>query len=115
MVESLIASLDLAMLTLIVSIKLVLFTVHNYLTKRDYTYSIDDVFDLFLAVLISIWVQQYYAYSSLPKPGTYDFVVNSDDLYAFYAFDANQTGKFRLMIFLACIVGCIWGRFLMML
>lgn len=45
-----------ANIALIVCAKLVLFTVHNHLTKRDYSYSIDDVFDLGLAVLIIIWI-----------------------------------------------------------
>ena len=54
--KSLANSMYSASMTLLFCAKLILFTVHNHLTKRDYTYSIDDLFDLGVAVLVIVWI-----------------------------------------------------------
>ena len=46
----------------IIPLRILLFTLHNYLTKRDYSYSIDDLCDLGLATCICVWVYYYFLY-----------------------------------------------------
>lgn len=62
LVESMGASFELSVFALIMPIKLLLFSVHNYLTKRDYTFSIDDLSDLAIAICVSVWIAYYFKY-----------------------------------------------------
>lgn len=49
--------------------KLLLFTIHNYLTKRDYTYSIDDIGDIAVAICVGVWIYTFQAWSAIePQP-----------------------------------------------
>ena len=66
----------IAIFALIIPIKLISFTVHNYLTKRDYSYSTDDICDLSLAICIIIWIVKWYESQNIEHPG-FEFVVTA--------------------------------------
>ena len=60
------AAYDQAVFALIVPAKGLLFAgVHNYLTKRDYTYQIDDLSDLVVVVCVVIWIYTWYSWSTI--------------------------------------------------
>ena len=61
--DSLFLSFELGIVSLIMPFKLLLFSIHNYLTKRDYTYSIDDVSDFALAICMCVWIYTYSSWS----------------------------------------------------
>ena len=63
LVENLIWSFKLSVFALIMPFKMILFTVHNYLTKRDYTYSADDLSDFAIAVCVAVWIFTYIKWS----------------------------------------------------
>ena len=79
-------SLKLSAATLVWPCKLILFSVHNYLTGRDYSYSIDDLFDLIMLVVIAVWYYTYIVWSGTPLPPgeSRDFIQTNDDLYFFH-------------------------------
>lgn len=56
----------MSIFSLVMPCKLITFTVHNYLTKRDYTYSIDDICDLGITCCAIVWIVTYYDWSSQP-------------------------------------------------
>ena len=41
---------------MLMPLRAVCFAFHNSLTKRDYTYQIDDLFDLIIAACVAIWI-----------------------------------------------------------
>ena len=61
----LVLSFSFALATLIMPLKMITFSIHNSLTKRDYSYSIDDLGDLALAVCVGIWVYTYIWWSDI--------------------------------------------------
>ena len=73
--DALMITLYMCLVSLVMPLKIVAFTVHNLLTKRDYSYSIDDICDIGLLVCDIVWFYTYMAWSSLPKDeGTETFV-----------------------------------------
>ena len=46
-------------------LKVLLFKIHNYLTKRDYTYTIDDICDVAIAICISVWIYTYQEWKEI--------------------------------------------------
>ena len=88
------------------------------MTKRDYTYSIDDFGDLVLLVCISYWIYQFLVWSEVDAEA--DYVTNKVEAYVYQIMrrmDANQ-GKdsdFKINIFLVVMSFFIWMRFLLML
>lgn len=70
--------LKTAIFALIIPLRILLFTLHNFLTKRDYTYSIDDICDVGLAGCILLWVYNFFAYQSEPIRNTeFEDIINS--------------------------------------
>ena len=61
-----IETFEMCLIAIVMPCKTLLFTVHNYLTKRDYTYSIDDICDLGILICIIVWIYTYIAWSSEP-------------------------------------------------
>jgi len=64
LVDTLGACYNLAVFALIMPLRAVIFSVHNVLTKRDYTYQIDDFFDLIIAVCVGMWVYLVFIWSN---------------------------------------------------
>lgn len=48
-------------------LRVVTFSVHNYLTRRDYSYSIDDICDLVVFVCLIIWIYTYFDWSQISE------------------------------------------------
>lgn len=57
--KSLFTAFEISICALIFPVKTLLFTIHNYLTQRDYTYSIDDACDIILLGTVTYWILQY--------------------------------------------------------
>jgi len=47
---------NLACFALIMVLRLLIFTFHNRLTQRDYSYQLDDVIDLTIALCVAAWI-----------------------------------------------------------
>lgn len=62
-VNAFIETFEMCLIAIVMPCKTLLFTVHNYLTKRDYSYSIDDICDLGLLICIIVWVYTYFHWS----------------------------------------------------
>ena len=62
-VNAFIETFEMCLIAIVMPCKTLLFTVHNYLTKRDYSYSIDDICDLGLLICIIVWVYTYFSWS----------------------------------------------------
>ena len=60
--DNLFRAFEIALIALIVPTKTFLFSVHNYLTQRDYTYSIDDACDILLLGTVSFWIYTFVAW-----------------------------------------------------
>ena len=75
--DDLFVSFELGTLALIMPFKLLLFTIHNYLTKRDYTYSIDDIGDIAVAICVGVWIYTFQAWSAIePQPDEKAYIEN---------------------------------------
>ena len=95
--------------------RLILFTVHNYLTKRDYSYSLDDICDFGITVCVSVWLYTWFDWSIIDCPPDAT-VCNVDwDKYTFWLFDKAGNDEFNFIIFLAVLIVLFWVRFLLML
>ena len=99
-------------------IKTLLFTVNNILTKRDYTYSIDDFSDFILFVCIGYWVYTFLIWASVESQET--FVTTRIENYVYQVMsrmdpNTSEDSDFKINIFLVIISFCIWMRFLLML
>ena len=57
-------SLKLSVWMLIWPCRIILFSIHNYLTGRAYTYSLDDLCDLFIALSIFVWSYSFIVWSN---------------------------------------------------
>ena len=109
-------SFEMCLVALVMPLKAVSFTVHNYLTKRDYSYSIDDICDFGILVCVIVWFYTFIEWSTLPKDeGSESYVITSADVYTYFTITKTLAGEFELMIFLSVMVMLIWGRFLLML
>ena len=53
----------IAIFSLVMPCKILLYSVHNKLTKRDYTFMIDDFCDLGLTTCVGIWIYTYISWS----------------------------------------------------
>ena len=62
-VNAFIETFEMCLIAIVMPCKTILFTVHNYLTKRDYSYSIDDICDLGILICIIVWVYTYFHWS----------------------------------------------------
>ena len=51
--------------------KLLIVSIHNYLTKRDYIYSIEDICDICIGIVIGIWIYLVVTWS--------DFVLGENE------------------------------------
>ena len=58
-VDNLTSSLKTSLPTVIWPCRLIFFTVHNYLTGRDYSYSMDDLFDIIMLTVVTVWFSTY--------------------------------------------------------
>lgn len=80
--DNLIGSFNVALITLVMPIKLVASSVHNILSKRDYSYSIDDWSDIALAICIFIWIYTYLLWrEESAMPGLEDFDIDPGSRY----------------------------------
>ena len=98
--------------------KIIAFTAHNWLTKRDYTYSLDDMCDIGIATCVAIWVYLIEAWSQLPKPEDPNLaatVTGDFENYCYWFILKNYEHSFRFLVFLAVMITFIWVRFLLML
>ena len=59
-------------------LKLIMFTIHNYMTMRDYSYSIDDICDLAIAICIGIWTYTYMTWTKEEIPLDVQFAVRTN-------------------------------------
>ena len=116
LVDSLRACYNLSVFALLMPLRAVCFTLHNALTKRDYTYQIDDLFDLIIAACVGIWIYTVFVWQNedprnpsdeFSRKGTFDH-------YVFVALEKVNT-DFNLMYFLSVMVFVMWGRFVAML
>jgi len=57
-------------------LRLVMFSIHNSLTKRDYSYSVDDYSDITVLLMLSIWIYTRYTWNteSFVDPNTQTYV-----------------------------------------
>ena len=46
-------------------LRVVTFSAHTFLTRRDYSYSIDDICDFTVFLCISIWIYTYVQWSDI--------------------------------------------------
>ena len=95
-------------------LKCLMFTLHNYFTKRDYSYSIDDLSDLAIAVCVGVWIYTYFDWGSRESEDP-ELANTRQEKYAFFAIKFNVEGDFNLIPFLAAIVFFMWARFILML
>lgn len=99
------------------------FTVHNMLTKRDYTYSIDDLFDLIIAICVGVWTYCILTWMNIDAKPSHDggdgakgFSVKGEfKHYVYIAIEKTGAKDFNTIMFLACMVFVMWGRFVVML
>ena len=110
----------LSVLSLYVPCRTFLFTVHNYLTNRDYSYSIDDLCDLMLLGSVSFWLNLYRTWDTLddssPGKSYSDYnEVTRNAIFTYVTLENYRTGKFNILLFLSIMVVFIWTRFLLML
>ena len=61
-------SMKLSIFTLIWPLKIVFFTLHNLLTGRDYSYSLEDIFDLGITIVVAVWLYTYIIWSNKELP-----------------------------------------------
>ena len=99
-------------------VKALLFTLNNILTKRDYTYSIDDFSDLILFVCIGYWIYKYLVWSEIEVDA--EFITSKTEAYVFQVmermnFRKSDDSDFKINIFLVVMSFFIWIRFLLML
>ena len=85
--------MKLSAATLVWPCKLILFSVHNYLTGRDYSYSIDDLFDIIMLVVIAVWYYTYILWSAKPlaPEDERDFIKSNDDIYFYHVITWDDT------------------------
>ena len=74
-------SLKLSIITLIWPLKIVFFSLHNLLTGRDYTYSLDDISDLVITIVISVWLYTYILWSNRDRPKEVNYAASKDEIY----------------------------------
>ena len=115
LVENLNACYNLSLMALIMPLKLVFFTIHNHLTKRDYTYSIDDICDLAIAICVGVWIYTYESWNDYVIDESGTFAVTPAEKYTFNALTKSDAGEFYLLVFLASMILFMWGRFILML
>ena len=56
MTENLVNVMYLAIATLVVPLKLLLFALHNWLTNRDYSYSLEELCDVGITACVCVWI-----------------------------------------------------------
>ena len=105
------------MIAVIIPMRTLLFTLHNRLTKRDYSYSIDDFCDLGLAACIFVWVYVFFNTKDIPVDEFPGITVYEDSDWYRFAWQAisKTDGDFKILVFLSCITIFMWVRFLLML
>ncbi len=110
---ALIPAFWLAVTSLVMPFKILLFSIHNVLTKRDYTYSVDDFCDLGLGVCVGVWIYMYITWSKLDYFS--DAVQNNNENYTLWTLIKEQEGDFSIIYFLIVMIIIMWLRFLLML
>ena len=74
------------LLTLIMPVRIILFSVHNYLTKRDYTIQLDDYCDFGIVICVFTWIAIDANFSQY-EPSELEYALNlidsRDDKFAF--------------------------------
>lgn len=60
---SLVTCFQLSLCLLIWPCRVILFSIHNYLTGRAYSYSLDDLCDFIIALVIFVWSSSYIIWS----------------------------------------------------
>ena len=98
-------------------LRLVMFSVHNWLTKRDYAYSADDLCDIIGTIILSYWIymRRNWADKCYELGEKIPFITTELECYAYYTIGQHLEGKFRIMIFLAILLTAMWARFILML
>ena len=66
MVDALDHSMLMSEIALVMPARTILFTLHNWLTNRDYSYSLEDLFDMLLLGMLLWWYEKYYEWAALP-------------------------------------------------
>lgn len=77
--------------------RIILFTVHNNLTKRDYTYSIDDLCDLGIATCVAVWIYVKIKWTTTEPYSTDPNgppVTNDDEHFANLVYFKTTEGEF---------------------
>ena len=115
------SSLKLSLCILIWPCRVILFSIHNYLTGRAYTYSLDDLCDMVIALSILVWTYSYIAWSNVDLGMTEEerqrelpHVTRPDHVYVLHLYAYDNTYKVRYLYLLAIFVFFMWLRFLMM-
>lgn len=85
------------------------------MTKRDYSYSVDDFCDLGLAFCILFWVFKYANWSDVEVDGDGQFYETAHDRYTWTVVNKDRNNEFKIMPFLAVMVVILWLRFILML
>ena len=117
MVDWLGQSFQTAVIALIMPLRLLMFSIHNSLTKRDYSYSIDDYSDITVLLMLSVWIYTRYTWNTepIPDPSAAALVSTEFDVYVMHVYDKHFKGEFNIMIFLAVLITAMWLRFILML
>ena len=63
--DNLISMFYFSLLAMIMPLRVVTFSAHNYLTRRDYSYSIDDICDLVVFVCLFVWIYTYFDWKDI--------------------------------------------------
>ena len=112
----------MATISLYVPCRTFLLSVHNYLTKRDYSYQIDDVCDFLLLCTVSYWLHIYRTWQHPIDNEAQKFLTQSGtreatkiDEFGFTAIVKYDLKEFNIMVFLSIMTVIIWLRFLLML
>ena len=111
--DNLVSQFFFSLIALIMPIRVITYSVHNYLTRRDYTYSIDDLSDLVVAVCVSVWIWTYVEWADVVTDSRFE--ATKADRYTWQVMEHDNLGDFKMLPFLAAMVVFLWLRFLLML
>lgn len=109
------------MLTSVMPIKFFLAQVHTYLTKNDYTYSIDDLCDIGLAACNIIQIYNFFVWSRETEFADFNGLIAEQpltdpwEIYTNACVMKSLRMEFQTTVFFSVMIVFIWGRFILML
>jgi len=84
------------------------------LTKRDYSYQLDDLCDMAISICVGIWTYTYYTWNQeLQDPDDGKFARTKPEIYTINALRYDIVGDFNMLQFLAAIIFFMWSRFIL--